>query len=67
MSKPKGCARVLTSAESISFLEEKQHKKQEELGTKAKNAGPKERCAKERITKSNAASTWFSRNRYSAS
>jgi len=45
-SKPKGCARVLTSAESIAFLEEKQHKKQEELGTEAKNAGPKGKICK---------------------
>jgi len=66
ISKPKG-ARVLISAESISFLEEKQCKKQEELGTEAKNAGPKERYAKERITKSNTAGTRFSRNRYLAS
>jgi len=66
ISKPKDCAWVLTSAESIAFLEVKQRKKQEELGTEAKNAGPKERYAKERITKSNTASTRFSRNRYSA-
>jgi len=57
ISKPKGCARILTGAEPIYSLEEKQSKKQEELGTEAKNAEPKERYAKERITKSNAAST----------
>jgi len=67
ISKPKGCAKILTSAESITFLEEKQCKKQEELGTEAKNAGPKERYTMERITKSNTTSTRFSRNRYSAS
>jgi len=32
--------------------------------TEAKNAEPKERYAEERITKSNAASTGFSRNWY---
>jgi len=38
---------VPTSAESIAFLEEKQHKKQEKLGTEAKNVGPKQRATQQ--------------------
>ena len=41
-SKLKGCARVLTSAEPITFLEEKECKKQEELELEGKRKRERE-------------------------
>jgi len=43
-SKTKGCARVLTNAKSIAFLEEKERKMQKELELE-------EKCKKEREAK----------------